>query len=67
MYTSKNYASKAAVKRDLAAGVRVTLTPNGLEQGVVNGTATVEGPWYPKPHSWYGRATVVDGVVVKIV
>jgi hypothetical protein len=33
---------------------------------VVNGTETVEGPHYPKPHTWYAKVTMKNGVVVKV-
>ena len=30
------------------------------------GKITLEGPHYPKPHSWYAEAELVDGVVIKV-
>jgi hypothetical protein len=32
-----------------------------------NGEETIEGPHYPKPHTWYARVRVEDGVVVKVL
>lgn len=29
-----------------------------------NGRTTVEGPHYPKAHTWYAAVTVADGIVV---
>jgi hypothetical protein len=31
-----------------------------------NGTESIEGPHYPKPHTWYAQVEVVDGKVVKV-
>ena len=30
------------------------------------GTVYLEGPHYPKPHTWYAQAEMVNGVVVKV-
>lgn len=69
MYVSPNFPSKAAIKRAIAAGETITVfQPNNIF-GIVppeNGTVTVEGPHYPKPHRWYGKATLKDGKVVNI-
>jgi len=70
MYVSPNLPSKAAIKRAIAAGETITVfQPNNMFniQPPQNGTAYVEGPHYPRPHSWYGKVTLVDGKVVKIV
>lgn len=70
MYVSPNYPSKAALKRALAAGERVTVFSPGLGTPR-EGTESVEGPHYPKPHSWYARVeTRRDGsdiIVTKVI
>ena len=66
-YVSPNYPTKKALKEAIAEGRRPTVFspgPFGVEQ---NGRVAVEGPHYPKPHSWYADVEVVDGVVVKVV
>jgi hypothetical protein len=30
------------------------------------GKITLEGPHYPKPHTWYAEAELKDGVVIKV-
>lgn len=69
MYVSPNFPSKAAVKRAIAAGETITVfQPNNIF-GVFppkNGRVTVEGPHYPRPHTWYGEVTLKDGRVVGI-
>lgn len=66
MYVSPNFKSKAEAKRALAAGTTVTCFAPGLGSPPHNGKCAVEGPHYPKPHTWYGEATIVDGRVVSI-
>jgi hypothetical protein len=31
-----------------------------------NGLVFLEGPHYPKPHTWYAQATLKDGIVVRV-
>jgi len=65
MYTTKNYASKKALKEDVAKGVEVRLFAPGLGEPPTNGTAFVEGPHFV-PHRWYAQVVVKDGVVIKV-
>jgi len=61
--------SKKAYKESIASGEIITAaenTPWGSKI-VNNGIVTFEGPHFPKPHRYYGQATVVNGKVVKIV
>jgi hypothetical protein len=66
MYTDINFKSKKAFKDAVAAGVKVRLFAPGLGTPNLNGTETISGPHYPKPHTWYATVTMVDGVVVKV-
>lgn len=52
-----------------AAGKEVTFYQPGPFGGNAprDGTVTLEGPHYPAPHSWYARALVKDGLVVKVI
>lgn len=40
----------------------------GLGPDLSNYTGTVylEGPHYPKPHTWYAQAELINGIVVKV-
>ncbi len=67
MYVSPNYKSKKALKEGIANGDDVTVYAPFLGEPKQNGVETVEGPHYPKPHTWYARVQVVDGRVVKVV
>jgi hypothetical protein len=66
MYVSPNFASKKALKDALAAGQTVNVFSPGPFPCPQNGRVAVEGPHYPKPHKWYGEATVENGHVVSV-
>jgi len=70
MYTTRNFKTKKALKEAVASGVSVTVfQPNGDLFGVVppdNGVVYLEGPHYPQAHTWYAKAVVKDGKVVKV-
>ena len=66
MYASRDFKSKKAFKEAVAAGEKITLYPPGLGEPNPNGSNAVEGPHYPKPHTWYGTAVCKDGVVVSV-
>ncbi len=72
MYTVRDFPTKKALKDAVKAGTHVGVyQPNdmfGAGDRVQQGThsVTLEGPHYPRPHTWYARATVVDGRVTKV-
>jgi len=67
MYVSPNFPSKKALREALARGETVTVFAPGLGTPKDNGVETVEGPHYPKPHTWYAQVEVKDSLVVKVV
>ncbi len=68
MYVSPNFPTKKALKEAVKAGQTVTVFQTGPFGGEppTEGTTSVEGPHYPKPHSWYARVTLQNGKVVKV-
>lgn len=66
MYASINFKTKKAFKEAIQAGRRITLYAPGLGAAVQDGEESVSGPWFPKPHTWYGTATVKNGIVVGV-
>lgn len=66
MYTITDYPTKKALKEAVARGDDVRLYAPGLGHPKVNGVETVEGPHYPKPHTWYAEVTMENGRVVKV-
>lgn len=69
MYVSPNFPTKKALKEAVAAGRTVEVfQPNNIfgVEPPSDGTVSVEGPHYPKPHSWYATLTIKGGRVVKV-
>lgn len=67
VYTRTNYRTKKALKEAVARGERVEVyQPGGFfGAGVIeDGTVYLEGPHYPKPHSWYASAKVKDACII---
>lgn len=67
MYTNINFKTKKALKEALAQGTKVYLYNPSPFPTPENGEISVEGPHYPKPHSWYARVLVENGRVVKVI
>lgn len=68
MYTITNFKTKKALKESVANGDQngyYQVGPFGGNEPQ-DGEIALEGPHYPKPHSWYATATVKDGVIVKV-
>ena len=68
MYTDKNFRSKKALKEAVKDGEKVSVyQPGGMFRGATEGVVSLEGPHYPEPHSWYARAEISGGVIVRII
>jgi len=68
MYVDPNVKSKKALKEAVAdPNVEVIVFAPGLGSPPENGTTSVEGPHYPKPHTWYARVEVTNGIVTKVL
>lgn len=78
-YTVINFKTKKALKEAVANHAKqprvngegfypVRCFNPGLGGDLSNHTGTVylEGPHYPKPHTWYAQAEMVDGIVIKV-
>jgi hypothetical protein len=66
MYTTTNFPSKKALKDAVAAGKKIGVYSPGLGEPPTNGTCSVEGPWYPKAHTWYAQVVIIDEVIAKV-
>ena len=53
MYVEPNFKSKKLLKEAVKAGQCVSVFSPGPFPCPENGRVSVEGPHYPKPHSWY--------------
>ncbi len=67
MYVEPNFPTKKALKEAVVSGQRVEVFSPGPFPAKVNGEESVEGPHYPKPHSWYARVLVEGGLVKKVI
>lgn len=67
MYVDPNFTTKKQLKEAVAAGKSVEVFSPGPFPAPRDGKTSVEGPHYPKPHSWYAQVEVKDGLVVKVI
>lgn len=69
MYAVQNFKTKKAIKeaieRDGNAGPIFQPGPFGGNEPA-DGVVSLEGPHHPEPHKWYARATIKNGVIVKV-
>jgi hypothetical protein len=67
MYVDPDFKSKKALKEAVKAGQVVTCYSPGPFPCPSDGVVSVEGPHYPKPHTWYARVQVKDSKVIKVI
>lgn len=67
MYVDPNFKTKKALKEAVAKGERVEVFSPGPFPAKTDGEESVEGPHFPKPHTWYARVKVENGTVVKVL
>lgn len=74
-YTVTNFKTKKALKEAVAISnensalntkVRCYNPGLGPDLSRYTGKVYLEGPHYPKPHSWYAEAELKDGIVIKV-
>jgi hypothetical protein len=66
MYVNPNYPTKKALREAVKAGVPVEVYSPGPFPANRDGREFVEGPHYPKAHTWYAEVQVKDGLVVSV-
>lgn len=64
-YAQQNFKTKKQLKEAVAQGDVPVYQPGPFGPSVKDGTACIEGPHYPKPHSWYASVEVKNGVIPK--
>ena len=65
-YASINFKTKKQFKEAVARGDKITLFAPGLGEPKKDGVEFVEGPHYPKPHTWYAQVSMDRGFVTKV-
>jgi hypothetical protein len=67
MYIDPNLPTKKALREAVAAGRAVSVFSPGPFPAPTEGKVSVEGPHYPKPHTWYASVMVKDGMITKVL
>jgi len=67
MYVSPNFKTKKELKQAVKEGRPVEVFSPGPFPAKLDGEEFVEGPHFPRPHSWYARVQVEGGRVVKVL
>jgi hypothetical protein len=65
-YTDVNFKTKKALKEAVKAGDIIGVYSPGPFPCVTEGTVSLEGPHYPKPHTWYATAVVKGGYIESV-
>ena len=67
MYVDPNFKTKKMLKEAVANNQDVYVFSPGPFPCPQDGEVFIEGPHYPKPHTWYAQVTVTDGKVTKVM
>jgi len=67
MYVQPNFKTKKLLKEAIKANEPVSVYSPGPYPAKQNGTEFVEGPHYPKPHTWYAKVEVSNGLVTRVI
>jgi hypothetical protein len=65
-YVDPDFKTKRALKEAVARGEAVEVFEPGLGSVPWNGTVALEGPHYPKPHTWYARGEMRNGRLIRV-
>lgn len=66
-YVDPNFKSKKELKAAVAEGKEVFVFSPGPFGCKQDGREFIEGPHYPKPHTWYAQVEVKAGQVIKVI
>ena len=67
MYVRPNFRTKKELKLAIEVGAPVEVYDHlGRESPPTDGVVYLEGPHYPKPHTWYAEGTMVNGKLRKV-
>lgn len=67
MYPEIDFNTKKQLKQAIKDGKKVSVyQPGRFGLNTCNGIQCIEGPCYPKPHTWYAQVVVKDGYIVSV-
>ena len=67
MYTNTNYKTKKAMVEAFKTGEKISVHQPGPFPSPRSGVVTLEGPHYPKPHTWYARVKIDNNIIVEVL
>lgn len=68
MYCDIDFKSKKELIEAFKNGTELSVyQPGGLFEGKKDGVVSIEGPHYPKPHKWYCRVEITNGIIVRVL
>lgn len=67
-FKTKKELKEAVIKYDTQGNVAIRCYNPGLGPDLSNftGNVSLEGPHYPKAHTWYAEGEMKDGALVKV-
>ena len=65
MYTTLNFRTKKALREAVEDGGHITIQGGNFGPMVIDGEIDLEGP-HGVLHTWYAKATLVDGAVTNV-
>ena len=65
-YVNPDFQTKSSLKKALKEGKVINVYQPGLGSVPLNGVISIEGPHYPKPHTWYATGYMKNGELIKI-
>jgi hypothetical protein len=65
-YVNPNFKTKKALREALAAGRKVEVYQPALGAVPADGIVDLEGPHFPKPHTWYAAGRMKNGTLVSV-
>jgi len=67
-----DFKTKKQLKETIARGQKIRIyQPGGMfsppeAEPNYTGKAYLEGPHYPKHHTWYAQVELIDGIIIKV-
>lgn len=66
-YSNVDFKTKRELKDAIKAGRKIGIfNPSGMFPCKQDGIEYLEGPHYPKPHTWYASVVMKDGYIVSV-
>lgn len=68
MYTNINFKTKKQLKEAVSSGRAVSVYNPEIDgdSEPKNGTVFLEGPHYPLARTWFAKAEIREGIIIKV-